>query len=319
MSNDVLLTRAQASTLPASRSANVEREFPNKLDHVMAARRTSRAACAASGVLRQLRLAFLRARALAARAHPQAAGGHPGSGLDSHDAGVASLRGERGSGSRLFRSRKAAPSSAAMAGVAFEARGGASRLERRRRARLVAQSRAARSRGRRALCGMARRCHIRSATGCTRTRPSRLLSRSTTRAIAIQECCAPRSKRRPRMVGDDVDAPADGALGSGFPLARADRGRPDAAHPRCGRISRLAFSASCPESRGASRQPCSIPRSSATAAILISCTSMGSICRAPGAGAIARAPPPDDPRAMIASAAADAHRAAGMAGVSSGE
>ena len=35
--------------------------------------------------------------------------------------------------------------------------------------------------------------------------------------------------------------------------------------------------------------------------------------------AIARALPPNDPRAMIASAAADAHRAAGMAGVSSGE
>jgi hypothetical protein len=35
--------------------------------------------------------------------------------------------------------------------------------------------------------------------------------------------------------------------------------------------------------------------------------------------AISRALPPDDPRAMIASAAADAHRAAGMAGVSSGE
>jgi hypothetical protein len=35
--------------------------------------------------------------------------------------------------------------------------------------------------------------------------------------------------------------------------------------------------------------------------------------------AIARALPPDDPRAMIATAAADAHRAAGMAGVSSGE
>jgi hypothetical protein len=35
--------------------------------------------------------------------------------------------------------------------------------------------------------------------------------------------------------------------------------------------------------------------------------------------AIARALPPDDPRAMIASAAADAHCAAGMAGVSSGE
>jgi hypothetical protein len=35
--------------------------------------------------------------------------------------------------------------------------------------------------------------------------------------------------------------------------------------------------------------------------------------------AIGRALPPDDPRAMIATAAADAHRAAGMAGVASGE
>jgi hypothetical protein len=35
--------------------------------------------------------------------------------------------------------------------------------------------------------------------------------------------------------------------------------------------------------------------------------------------AIGRALPPDDPRAMIATAAADAHRAAGMAGIASGE
>lgn len=35
MSNDVLLTRAQASTFARAALANVEREFPNKLDHVM--------------------------------------------------------------------------------------------------------------------------------------------------------------------------------------------------------------------------------------------------------------------------------------------
>jgi hypothetical protein len=36
MSNDALLTRAQASTFARLALANVEREFPNKLDHVMA-------------------------------------------------------------------------------------------------------------------------------------------------------------------------------------------------------------------------------------------------------------------------------------------
>jgi hypothetical protein len=36
MSNDVLLTRAQASAFARVALANIEREFPNKLDHVMA-------------------------------------------------------------------------------------------------------------------------------------------------------------------------------------------------------------------------------------------------------------------------------------------
>ena len=36
MSNDVLLTRAQASAFARLALANIEREFPNKLDHVMA-------------------------------------------------------------------------------------------------------------------------------------------------------------------------------------------------------------------------------------------------------------------------------------------
>jgi Protein of unknown function (DUF2891) len=36
MSNDVLLTRAQASSFARTALANIEREYPNKLDHVMA-------------------------------------------------------------------------------------------------------------------------------------------------------------------------------------------------------------------------------------------------------------------------------------------
>src|SRR5271169_4031956 len=36
MANDPLLTRAQASTFARLALANVEREFPHKLDHVMA-------------------------------------------------------------------------------------------------------------------------------------------------------------------------------------------------------------------------------------------------------------------------------------------
>ena len=65
-----------ASSFARTALANVAREYPNKPDHVLGgSRRRARPARAASGVLRQLRLALVRAHALAARARAPAPSG----------------------------------------------------------------------------------------------------------------------------------------------------------------------------------------------------------------------------------------------------
>ena len=233
---------------------------------------------AASGVLWELRLALVRAHALAPRAGAEARRRRASGEGDRIDVRFAlEPRGHRRRGA-LSRSRQHADVRAHLRlGMASKACRGARPRERRAVSGVAFPSRAAGRRVRGALPRLAATRFVSAADGHASQHRVRARLRAGLRPHHGRGCARGRvSEQGARLVrGGSRLSGLVGAFGGRFPFARVDRGRPDASRAGGGRLRAVARSVPSRPRRSRSRPRSSSRPSRAIGATARSCTSMG--------------------------------------------